>query len=144
MVKLNTDGSALHNPGKIGGGELLRNSQGDLIFAYSVPFGEGTNNQSEIMTAIFGLSWYLQLGYTNVILEVDSEMLIRWIKQQAKPSWYTAEMYHPICAEIEAAIWLSMVLSIRFQEGFWKPDGGHTLSHLGAVFSNNLQQLDRD
>ncbi|XP_055800356.1 uncharacterized protein LOC129869757 [Solanum dulcamara] len=56
MVKLNTDGSALHNPGKIGGGGLLRNNQGDLLFAFSTPFGEGTNSQSEILVAIFGIN----------------------------------------------------------------------------------------
>ncbi|XP_055802719.1 uncharacterized protein LOC129871761 [Solanum dulcamara] len=87
MVKLNTDGSALHNPGKIGGGGLLRNNQGDLLFAFSTPFGEGTNNQSEILAAIFGLTWCLQLGYTKVILEVDSELVIRWIKHLAQPPW---------------------------------------------------------
>ncbi|XP_055802387.1 uncharacterized protein LOC129871488 [Solanum dulcamara] len=96
MVKLNTDGSAFHNPEKIGRGGLLINSQGDLIFAYSVSFGEGTNNQSKIMVAIFGLSWCLQLGYTNVILEVHFEMLIIWIKQQAKPLWSIKEHLHSL------------------------------------------------
>ncbi|XP_055807012.1 uncharacterized protein LOC129875801 [Solanum dulcamara] len=87
MVKLNTDGSALHNPGKIGGGGLLSNNQGDLLFAFSTPFGEGTNNQSKILAAIFGLTWCLQLGYTKVILEVDSELVIRWIKHLAQQPW---------------------------------------------------------
>ncbi|WMV58521.1 hypothetical protein MTR67_051906 [Solanum verrucosum] len=45
--KLNTDGSALHNPGKIGGGH----------------------------------------GYNNIILEVDSELLTRWLLQTAIPPW---------------------------------------------------------
>ncbi|XP_055800361.1 uncharacterized protein LOC129869765 [Solanum dulcamara] len=87
MVKLNTNASALHNPGKIGGRGLLRNNQGDLLFAFSTPFGEGTNNQSEILAAIFGLTWCLQLGYTKVILEVDSELVIRWIKHLAQQPW---------------------------------------------------------
>ncbi|KAH0655461.1 hypothetical protein KY285_030343 [Solanum tuberosum] len=45
--KLNTDGSALHNPGKIGGGGILRDDQGNIVYAFAVPFGEGTNNQAE-------------------------------------------------------------------------------------------------
>ncbi|KAH0689098.1 hypothetical protein KY289_016456 [Solanum tuberosum] len=44
--KLNTDGSALHNPGKIGGGGILRDEQGIIIFAFAIPLGEGTNNQA--------------------------------------------------------------------------------------------------
>ncbi|KAK4706537.1 hypothetical protein R3W88_033904 [Solanum pinnatisectum] len=46
--KLNTDGSALHNPGKIGGGGILRNEHGDMIYAFAIPLGEGTNNQAEV------------------------------------------------------------------------------------------------
>ncbi|XP_055806888.1 uncharacterized protein LOC129875623 [Solanum dulcamara] len=71
-VKLNTDGSSLGNPRNIGGGGLLRNAHGDLIFAYATPLGVGTNNQVEIKAAIFGLSWCLHLGYSQVNLEVDS------------------------------------------------------------------------
>ncbi|XP_049378369.1 uncharacterized protein LOC125843198 [Solanum stenotomum] len=54
--KLNTDGSALHNPGKIGGGGILRDDQGVIIYAFVVPFGEGTNNQAEMQAACYGLN----------------------------------------------------------------------------------------
>ncbi|KAH0655393.1 hypothetical protein KY285_030275 [Solanum tuberosum] len=46
--KLNMDGSALHNPGKIGGGGILRDDHGVIIFAFAIPLGEGTNNQAEV------------------------------------------------------------------------------------------------
>ncbi|KAH0660311.1 hypothetical protein KY289_029059 [Solanum tuberosum] len=52
--KLNTDGSALHNPGKIGGGGILRDDQGSIVYAFAVPFGEGTNNQAEVQAVCFG------------------------------------------------------------------------------------------
>ncbi|WMV30198.1 hypothetical protein MTR67_023583 [Solanum verrucosum] len=45
-VKLNTDGSALSNPGSMGAGGVLRNHMGKLLFSFSVPLGEGTNNQA--------------------------------------------------------------------------------------------------
>ncbi|XP_015077570.1 uncharacterized protein LOC107021424 [Solanum pennellii] len=48
FLKLNTDGSALHNPGKIGGGGIVRDYQGNMIYAYTIPLGIGTNNQAEI------------------------------------------------------------------------------------------------
>lgn len=87
MVKLNTDGSALDNPGRIGIGGILRNSQGDIIFAFAAPVGEGTNNQSEVQAAVFGLIWCIQLGYRRVVLGVDSELLMKWIKHSLKPPW---------------------------------------------------------
>ncbi|KAK4717973.1 hypothetical protein R3W88_016311 [Solanum pinnatisectum] len=85
--KLNTDGSALHNPGKIGGGGILRDDQGDIIYAFAIPLGEGTNNQAEVQAASYGLNWCIQHGYTNIILEVDSELLIKWLKQNSSPPW---------------------------------------------------------
>ncbi|WMV32529.1 hypothetical protein MTR67_025914 [Solanum verrucosum] len=76
--KLNTDGSAIPNPGKIGGGGILRDDQGSMVYAFAVPLGEGTNNQVEIQAAIFGLNWCIQHGYNCIILEVDSELLTKW------------------------------------------------------------------
>lgn len=55
IYKLNTDGNVLGNPGKIGGGGILRDSQGRMIYAFAVPLGTGTNNQVELQAAIQGL-----------------------------------------------------------------------------------------
>ncbi|WMV58470.1 hypothetical protein MTR67_051855 [Solanum verrucosum] len=74
--KLNTDGSALDNPGSIGAGGILRNSKGNLIFDYYVPLLHGTNNQEEVEAVVFGLSWCVQLNYQKAVLQVDSQMLV--------------------------------------------------------------------
>ncbi|WMV32827.1 hypothetical protein MTR67_026212 [Solanum verrucosum] len=58
--KLNTDGSALHNPGKIGGGGNLRDEQGIIIFAFAIPLGEGTNNQAEVVAPPWKIQVYIQ------------------------------------------------------------------------------------
>ncbi|WMV13665.1 hypothetical protein MTR67_007050 [Solanum verrucosum] len=63
--KLNTDGSAIHNPGKIGGGGILRVDQGNIVYAFAIPLGEGNNNQAEIQAAIFGLNWCIQHVHRN-------------------------------------------------------------------------------
>ncbi|KAH0746322.1 hypothetical protein KY285_007979 [Solanum tuberosum] len=85
--KLNTDGSALSNPGKIGAGGILRDHKGQMILAFATRLGEDTNNQAEMEAAIFGLTWSLQVGYRNVILEVDSQLLVDWIMLKTKPPW---------------------------------------------------------
>lgn len=46
MVKLNSDGSAITNPRKIGGGEVIRDHKGDIIYTYAAALGQGTNNQA--------------------------------------------------------------------------------------------------
>ncbi|XP_049348975.1 uncharacterized protein LOC125813529 [Solanum verrucosum] len=58
--KLNTDGSALNNPGKIGGGGILRDSNGTIIYAFAIPLGEGTNNQVEIFDPSWRLNKFVQ------------------------------------------------------------------------------------
>ncbi|KAK4707372.1 hypothetical protein R3W88_033061 [Solanum pinnatisectum] len=86
--KLNTDGSALHNLGKNGGGGgILRNEVGDIIYAFVMPLWEGTNNQAEIQAANYDLNWCVQHGYNNIILEVHSELLIRWLLKTYIPPW---------------------------------------------------------
>lgn len=39
IYKLNTDGSLMHNPGRIGGGGILRDIQGKLVYAFYIPLG---------------------------------------------------------------------------------------------------------
>ncbi|KAK4344256.1 hypothetical protein RND71_037350 [Anisodus tanguticus] len=63
IAKLNTDGSSFGNPGKIGAGGILRDSYGELIYAFAASLGDGTNNQAELEAACIGLSWCIANGY---------------------------------------------------------------------------------
>lgn len=59
-MKLNSDGSSLIYPGTIGGGGYDKDSKGEMLFAFSTPVGDGTNNQAKIGAALFGLDWCIQ------------------------------------------------------------------------------------
>lgn len=80
MVKLNYGG-------KIVAGGIIRDHNGDLIYAYATPSGQGTNNQAEVEAAIWGLSWCLGNNIHQVILEVYYELLVRWISKQIPVPW---------------------------------------------------------
>ncbi|KAH0729336.1 hypothetical protein KY289_000524 [Solanum tuberosum] len=54
IFKLNTDGSALTNSGRIGGGGFIRDDLGNMVYAFSIPLGIGTNNLAEIQAAVYG------------------------------------------------------------------------------------------
>lgn len=43
-IKINTDGRALKNPGKIGAGGILRDHTGKILMVYTSPLGEGSSN----------------------------------------------------------------------------------------------------
>lgn len=60
--ELNIDGSALQDSGKIGGGGILWDHQGKIIYAFSLPFGLYTNNIAELKAALVGLDWCEQHG----------------------------------------------------------------------------------
>ncbi|XP_015064594.1 uncharacterized protein LOC107009770 [Solanum pennellii] len=87
FLKLNTVGSALNNPGKIGGGGIVRDYQGNMIYAYTIPLGIGTNNQAEIQAVSHGLHWCIQHGYRKIHLEVGSELVIHWLSNQTNYPW---------------------------------------------------------
>lgn len=65
----------------------MRDVQGGMIFAYTIPLGIGTNNQTEVQAAIFGIDWCVQHGYKQVILEVDFELLTHWLTSRSNPPW---------------------------------------------------------
>ena len=75
IYKLNTDHSAIHISGQIGGGGIKRGHQCKLIYAFAIPFGFGTYNFTEMKAALYGLNWCVKHEYKNIILEVDSELL---------------------------------------------------------------------
>jgi len=87
IFKLNTDGSAMNNSGKIGGGGILRDHQGNMIYAFSIPLGIGSNNLAETLAAQQGIYWCVQHGFKKIILEVDSKLLNNWISYKSKPPW---------------------------------------------------------
>ena len=54
---------------------------------FTTPLGEETNNKVEIEATIVGLNWALELGYRNIILELDSQLVVHWILKKAAPQW---------------------------------------------------------
>ena len=89
-IKINTDGSALTNPGKIGAGGIIRDKDGKLILAFATSLGEGSNNKAETEAALFGLVKALELGFKNIIMELDSQLVVHWINKKSAHHWNVA------------------------------------------------------
>ncbi|XP_019223633.1 PREDICTED: uncharacterized protein LOC109205377 [Nicotiana attenuata] len=87
FVKINSDGSALSNPGKIGAGAIIRGNRGEFIHAITTPLGTGRNNLAEIEAAYLGIQWCISNGFTKLQLESDSALLIHWLKEETTPPW---------------------------------------------------------
>ena len=77
-ITLNTDGSALSNPGIAGVGRILRDHLGHWIASFSLQLGIATNNTAELAAVRQGLDMAWQLGFKFIRLETDSNVVLTW------------------------------------------------------------------
>ena len=77
--KLNTDGSALGNPGLAGAGRVLRDYRGRWIAGFSLHVGLTTNNMAELAAVRQGLEMAWNMGFKFLHLELDSKVVLSWL-----------------------------------------------------------------
>lgn len=66
---------------KIAGiGGVVRNINGELIMAFVKALQFCTNNQSEVQVALHALQWYKNSSIHNVIVKMDSLMVMNITK----------------------------------------------------------------
>ncbi|XP_059295412.1 uncharacterized protein LOC132048740 [Lycium ferocissimum] len=87
QVKINTDGSSIKEKKKAGAGGIIRDHEGRMILAFTQSIGYCSNNEAEIKAAQIGLYYCSTLGLKNVILEMDSKLIVDMIIEIRKPSW---------------------------------------------------------
>ena len=88
MVKFNIDGCSKGNPGVSGGGGILRNSAGCMVFAFSGYLGRCTNLQAEAKALLIGLQLCVQRGFMgNLMVETDSLLLQRILSRSYRCPW---------------------------------------------------------
>ncbi|XP_058082439.1 uncharacterized protein LOC131230550 [Magnolia sinica] len=123
-VKLNVDGSALHNPGPSRGGGICRKDNGDVLFAFHRGFGVGSNDKAELMTVFKGLSICISLGLWNVVVESDSKLVMDLFTKISRPGW---KWHH----------WVARIFSLNVKGSF---RFSHTLRQ-GNLLVDVLAQL---
>ncbi|XP_041004153.1 uncharacterized protein LOC121249518 [Juglans microcarpa x Juglans regia] len=109
--KLKVEGSSLNNLGESGDGGVLRNHDGKLQFAFTEYTGIGSNNRVELMVFLLGLRRCKLYGFNNVILELDSLLIVNWLKEDRCNVWYLEDFWEEICS-------LLRDLNVQFQHVF--------------------------
>ncbi|MGE5219688.1 MAG: ribonuclease HI family protein [Chloroflexota bacterium] len=74
---LMVDGAARGNPGEAGCGAAILDENGTLVQEMSRYLGRSTNNVAEYEGLLMGLETLLQLGQKNIIVQSDSELMVR-------------------------------------------------------------------
>ncbi len=83
-VIIHTDGGARGNPGPAGIGVVIADEEGNILKEVSEYIGETTNNQAEYKALIAGLEQAQELGATEVAIFMDSELIVKQVKQEYK------------------------------------------------------------
>lgn len=79
---IHTDGGARGNPGPSGIGAVLADEKRKVLKEISEYIGEATNNQAEYKALISGLEGAKKLEATEVSVFMDSELIVKQIKQE--------------------------------------------------------------
>lgn len=79
-----TDGGARGNPGPAGIGAVIFDAKKKVVKEISECIGETTNNQAEYKALLRALEEAKKLGGTEVDIFMDSELVIKQLKQEYK------------------------------------------------------------
>lgn len=77
--KLNSNGSSEGNPGKVGGGGLIRNSEGIWISGYARNIGSASSVLVELWALRDGFALALSLGLTHLVVELDALVVVSFL-----------------------------------------------------------------
>ena len=73
------DGASLGNLGKVGGGGLIRNSEGRWIRGFSRSIGYTTSVLAELWALRDGLTLAIQLGIRCLEVELDAKVIVEML-----------------------------------------------------------------
>lgn len=81
---LYTDGGSRGNPGPAGCGGVVYNEEKDELATFAAFIGKETNNVAEYMGLLLGLQKAQQCGITNLIVRMDSQLIVRQMQGKWK------------------------------------------------------------
>jgi ribonuclease HI len=79
---VHADGASRGNPGPASIGAAVFDPQGREVHAISERIGHGTNNEAEYRAAIAGLEAAFALEARDVLLKMDSELIVRQLQHR--------------------------------------------------------------
>ncbi|OVA03243.1 ZF-HD homeobox protein [Macleaya cordata] len=91
---LNTDGASSLQ--RAAGGGVIRDDRGILLAAFHSFYGSGSNNLAETRALLDGILLCHQLGITNFIVRVDSNLVAGWYNQTFSIPWHLSHWWQKI------------------------------------------------
>ncbi|XP_070032487.1 uncharacterized protein [Nicotiana tomentosiformis] len=95
-IKVNTDGASRGNPGRSSIGFVLRNEEGNVVYARGKEIPETTNNEAEAWAILEGLSYCVNQQYTQVLIQTDLMPLKNVLDEVWIAPWNVTEIVEEI------------------------------------------------
>jgi ribonuclease HI len=83
-LSIYTDGGARGNPGPAGIGVVILDEKNQMVCQHKEYIGEATNNIAEYKALILGLKESQKLGAGEVVVHMDSELVVKQMKGENK------------------------------------------------------------
>lgn len=96
-ARIHIDGAARGNPGPAGVGVLIIGPNGQIVERIHRSIGEATNNVAEYRALLLALERAQALGYTDLEVFSDSELLVRQLQGRY-------QVKHPTLRELHARV----------------------------------------
>ncbi|KAK9268800.1 hypothetical protein L1049_000564 [Liquidambar formosana] len=142
VLKLNIDGASKGNPGPSGGGSILRNDLGEVLFTTSNFYGYATNIVAECKAFLDGITTYRDMGLDpyKLIIESDSKLMVDCINGLCATPWC---LWY-LCAQIRSIL-SSLECSVRhtYREGNFAADFLASKGATGGDFCCSLEFLEQ-
>jgi ribonuclease HI len=79
-----TDGGSRNNPGPAACGIVISDEKGSLVYTGSKFLGTATNNEAEYGALIEALTQAQELGGSEILCHLDSELVVKQLNRQYK------------------------------------------------------------
>ncbi|KAF5464418.1 hypothetical protein F2P56_014495 [Juglans regia] len=128
-LKLNVDRSSINNPGILGAGRIVRNELGKVVFTFAESIRNGSNNLAEVITLRRGLQHCKRLGLNNIIIEMDSLLVVNWVQKGSYSLQYIKNFWEDI---------INMLAGINFSAKHIYREGNKAVDVLARLRSNGI------
>ena len=99
-LKLNVDGAFKRSNNAAGGGGILRDTKGDIIFAFAASsYLVHSSLEAEGLALRDGLSICCEMGISTVIVESDSLVLVQIMKGSCPCPWRMTYIMHEVASQ---------------------------------------------
>ncbi|KAL2932928.1 hypothetical protein RDABS01_016047 [Bienertia sinuspersici] len=81
-LTLNCDGATKGSTGPVGGGGLIRNTQGELVQDFNANFGICSSFKAEVKANLIGIQLAKELGIHHLIIQMDNQACIQMLSSE--------------------------------------------------------------